>query len=73
MSDHQDNHPKSQSKSGPLTVLRSVISAAFGVRNSRHRGKEAKFRHYVLAAVIFVVLFLIVVNSVVRLVLSQTA
>lgn len=72
MSDNEQ--PPNTGKPHPLAVISSVASAAFGVRASRLRGKEgsAKFHHYVMAAVGFVAVFLLVVNGVVRVVLSQT-
>lgn len=74
MSKHDDAPHKKAEKPGPLAVIGSVASAAFGVRSSRFRGREnsVKFHHYVIAAIGFVVVFLLVVNGVVRLVLSQT-
>lgn len=74
MSKHDEAPHTKVKKPGPLAVIGSVASAAFGVRSSRFRGRESsvKFHHYVIAAIGFVMVFLLVVNGVVRLVLSQT-
>ena len=60
-------------KPGPLQVIGSVISAAFGVQSSRNRERDfqhGRFRNYVIAALGFVVVFIVAVFSVVQLVLN---
>ncbi len=69
-------HDNSDSKAKPLKILRNIASAAFGVRSRKEldeTGNAGQFRHYVIGAICFVGLFLLIVNGVVRLVLSQAA
>ena len=61
-------------KPGPLQVIGSVISAAFGVQSSQNRERDFKhgrFRNYVVAAIGFVIVFIASVYTVVQLVLSN--
>ena len=67
-----DPDKKDEKKPGPLQVVGSVISAAFGVQSSRNRERDfqhGRFRNYVIAAVGFVMVFIVVVFSVVQMVL----
>ena len=57
----------------PLQVIGSVLSAALGVQSSSNRErdfKQGRFGVFVAAGVIFTLLFIGVVYTVVRLVLS---
>lgn len=71
----QDQDDKTSNNTpGPLAVIGSVLSAAFGVQSRKNRERDfqyGKFRNYVIAAILFVIVFIITVTSVVRLVLSQ--
>lgn len=75
MAQHQDQDDKTSNNApGPLAVIGSVLSAAFGVQSRKNRERDfqhGKFRNYVIAAILFVIVFIITVTSVVRLVLSQ--
>ena len=54
-------------------VFRSVISAAFGVQSTANRERDftgGSAAPYIIAGIIFTVLFIIAIVSVVRLVLS---
>ncbi|WP_417765832.1 DUF2970 domain-containing protein [Spongiibacter tropicus] len=69
-----DPDKKDEKKPGPLQVVGSVISAAFGVQSSRNRERDfqhGRFRNYVIAAVGFVIVFIVVVFSVVQMVLKS--
>ena len=69
-----DPDKKDEKKPGPLQVVGSVISAAFGVQSSRNRERDFQhgcFRNYVIAAVGFVMVFIVVVFSVVQMVLKS--
>ena len=60
-------------KPGPLQVIGSVISAAFGVQSSRNRERDfthGRFRNYAITAIIFVGVFIATVFSIVKMVLS---
>ncbi|MBO6752366.1 MULTISPECIES: DUF2970 domain-containing protein [Spongiibacter] len=64
----------SQERVKPLKILRNIASMAFGVRSRKgmeETGEAGKFHHYVLGAVCFIALFLLTVNGLVRLILSQ--
>ena len=69
-----DPDKKDEKKPGPLQVVGSVISAAFGLQSSRNRERDfqhGRFRNYVIAAVGFVMVFIVVVFSVVQMVLKS--
>ena len=71
-----DPQKKDEQKPGPLQVIGSVISAAFGVQSSRNRERDfqhGRFRNYVIAALCFVVVFIGVVFSLVQMVLKSTS
>jgi hypothetical protein len=64
---------KETKKPGLLTIIGSIISAAFGVQSSANRErdfKHGKFRNYVISAMIFVALFIATIFTIVKLVLS---
>ncbi|AKH69795.1 Protein of unknown function (DUF2970) [Spongiibacter sp. IMCC21906] len=64
-----------QKPPGPFAVIGSVVAAAFGVQSRKNRERDfqhGRFRNYVIAAVLFVVVFIASVTSIVRLVLSQS-
>ncbi len=78
MSDQPPNNDdtETQTKPKPLKILRNIAAAAFGVRSRKdlnESGDAGKFRHYVIGAICFVGLFLLIVNGVVSLVLSQSS
>ncbi|NKI17349.1 DUF2970 domain-containing protein [Spongiibacter sp. KMU-166] len=61
-------------KPGPLQVIGSVISAAFGVQSSQNRERDfnhGRFRNYVIAAIGFVLVFIGTVYTVVQVVLNS--
>lgn len=71
--DMKDDNPSDQ-KPTPIQLIGSVVSAAVGIQNSKHR--ERDFKHgkassFVIAGALFAVLFAITVFSVVQFVLKQ--
>jgi hypothetical protein len=59
---------------GFVSVVRSVLAAGFGVQSDRNRERDfesGNYRHFVIAGVVFTVLFVLAVVLVVRLVLHQ--
>jgi hypothetical protein len=59
----------------PWQIICSVFAAAFGVQSNKNRERDfahAKPRTYIIAGLIFTVLFVLAVAGVVSLVLSQT-
>ncbi len=54
-------------------VVGSVLSAAFGVQSSRNRERDfsqGSYRHFIIAGVVFTVLFVLTLVAVVRIVLG---
>ena len=58
----------------PLSsIVRSVFAAAFGVQSQRNRERDfeqGSYRHFVVAGIVFTVLFVLTLVAVVRIVLS---
>lgn len=70
----ESNNPNPGKKPNVLQLVGSVLSAAIGIQSNKNR--ERDFKHgklgtFVVAGVIFVVLFIFSVYSVVRLVLRH--
>ncbi|MFM7272990.1 MAG: DUF2970 domain-containing protein [Gammaproteobacteria bacterium] len=63
-----------QPRSLPLSsIVRSVFAAAFGVQSQRNRERDfgqGSYRHFVIAGILFTVLFILTLVTVVRIVLS---
>ncbi len=63
-----------QSRSLPLSsIVKSVFAAAFGVQSQRNRERDfgqGSYRHFVIAGIVFTVLFVLTLVTVVRIVLS---
>lgn len=67
-----DRHKPPPTRPGPLAVIASVLAAAIGVQNSRNR--ERDFTHgdpvvFIVAGIVFTVLFVATLAFVVSLVL----
>ena len=74
MSDDSKQDPVEDQQPGPLALVGSIVSAAFGVQSSRNRNRDFKhgrFRNYVITALIFVGVFIAMVFAIVQLVLKQ--
>lgn len=72
MSDDDNNEPRR----GPgfITIIGSVFAAAFGVQSKKNQErdfKHGKARIFIVAGVLFTLLFILTVFSVVTLVLKQ--
>jgi hypothetical protein len=56
-----------------LSIVKSVLAAAFGVQSQRNRERDfgqGSYRHFVIAGIVFTVLFVLTLVTVVRIVLS---
>jgi hypothetical protein len=66
--------PEAPEKMGPMQVVSSVIAAGLGVQSSRNRErdfKQGRFGVFVVAGIIFTLLFIGTVYTVVQLVLKS--
>lgn len=57
-----------------LSVVKSVLAAAFGVQSSSNRERDfsqGSYRHFIVAGIVFTVLFVLTLVLVVRTVLGQ--
>lgn len=74
----QETMPQEEDKQESLTfwqVMSSTVAAAFGVQKSKNRERDfarGKPLHFIIAGLIFTVLFVLAVVGVVQLVLSNT-
>lgn len=72
-----ENHPPENQelkKPNILQVIGSVMAAGFGVQSSKNRERDFKqgsLKVYVIAGLIFTVLFIFTVYSIVSMVISQ--
>lgn len=76
MSDTDTPRPRA-TESGKSVSMRSVIgsvfAAAFGVQSSRNRERDfsqGSYRHFIIAGIVFTVLFVLTLIAVVRVVLG---
>ena len=73
MSEHtEDNKEK---KVSPFALMGSVVASAFGVQTNKNRERDfqqGKFHHFVIAGIIFAVLFVLAVAGIVKIVMSNT-
>lgn len=70
-----ESTPPGQQKPGFLDIVKSTLAAAVGVQSNKNR--ERDFTHgnikvYIIAGIVFTLLFLATVIGVVQLVLSRT-
>jgi hypothetical protein len=57
-------------------IVASTLAAAFGVQSSRNRERDfttGKFTQFIIAGIVFTILFVVVMIFVVRMVLSSAA
>ena len=74
-SNNQDEEPKKRSLN-PLQVVGSVFAAGLGVQSSKNRErdfKQGKFSVFIVAGIVFTLLFIGAVFAVVQLVLKNAA
>jgi|KBSSwiStaDraftv2_1062776.scaffolds.fasta_scaffold132196_2 hypothetical protein len=70
---NDDNH-KPEKTPGLKEIVSSVFAAAFGVQSKKNQErdfKHGKARNFIIAGVLFTLLFMLTVFSVVTLVLKQ--
>ena len=78
-SDHQQSEPTGDepaSKPGPLQIVASVLAAAFGVQSSKNRERDftqGNHKTFIVAGIVFTLLFIATVMFVVQLVLKKAA
>ncbi|WP_163834437.1 DUF2970 domain-containing protein [Spartinivicinus ruber] len=71
------NQPDEKSQTegtGLLATIQSVLAAAFGVQSQKNRErdfKSGKFSHFVIAGIIFTLVFILMVYAAVQLALHQ--
>jgi len=61
-------------KVSPFALMGSVVASAFGVQTSKNRERDfqhGKFHHFIIAGIIFAVLFVLAVAGIVKLVMSS--
>lgn len=74
----QDENAEQKEKSGsinPLHVISSVFAAGLGVQSSKNRERDFKqgnFKVFVIAGIVFTLLFIGAVFTIVQLVLKST-
>jgi len=70
-----DEQDKEQKKSlNPMSVIGSVFAAGLGVQNSKNRERDFKqgnFKVFVIAGIVFTLLFIGVVFTIVQVVLKS--
>ncbi len=67
----EDNKEK---KVSPFALMGSVVASAFGVQTSKNRERDfqhGKFHHFVIAGIVFAVLFVLAVAGIVKIVMSN--
>ncbi|MCK5359276.1 MAG: DUF2970 domain-containing protein [Gammaproteobacteria bacterium] len=67
----EDNQEK---KISPFALMGSIFASAFGVQTSKNRERDfqhGKFHHFVIAGIIFAILFVLAVAGIVKIVMSN--
>jgi hypothetical protein len=67
----EDNKDK---KISPFALMGSVVASAFGVQTSKNHERDfqhGKFHHFVIAGIVFAVLFVLAVAGIVKIVMSN--
>ncbi|MCX4024785.1 DUF2970 domain-containing protein [Endozoicomonas sp. SM1973] len=68
------SHQRQPEGTGLLATIQSVLAAAFGVQSQKNRErdfKSGKFSHFVIAGLIFTLVFILLVYAAVQLALHQ--
>ena len=63
---------ENQKRVSPLAVMKSVVAASFGVQTNTNRErdfKQGKFHHFVVAGIVFAVLFVFVLVGLVKVIM----
>ena len=61
---------------GPLSIMKSVLAAAFGVQSNANRKRDfesGKFWHFVAGGLVFVVVFVLVIYFAVKGIIASAA
>jgi len=72
MSENTEEHK--EKKISPFALMGSVAASAFGVQTNKNRERDfqqGKFHHFVIAGIVFAVLFILAVAGIVKLVMSS--
>lgn len=70
----EQKEPEHEKAPGLLQIVSSVMSAAMGIQSSKNQErdfKHGKARIFIIAGIVFTLLFILTVFTVVKLVLSQ--
>ncbi len=70
----ENTEENKEKKVSPFALMGSVVASAFGVQTSKNRERDfqhGKFHHFVIAGIIFAVLFVLAVAGIVKLVMSS--
>lgn len=71
---NQVNPQQKTTGTGLIAIIQSVLAAAFGVQSQKNRERDfngGKFSHFVVAGIIFTLIFIFVVYGAVQLALHQ--
>lgn len=71
-----DGNEKKRSSLNPFQVIGSVFAAGMGVQSSKNRErdfKQGKFSVFVIAGIVFTLVFMATLFTIVQLVLNNTA
>jgi len=72
VTDKPASTPEQQKKISPISIMRSVIAASFGVQTKTNRERDfeqGKFHHFVIGGIVFAVLFVLFLVNMVKVVL----
>ena len=71
-----ENAPATPGEVGPLSIMKSVLAAAFGVQSNANRKRDfesGKFWHFVAGGLVFVAVFLILVFAAVKGIIASAS
>jgi hypothetical protein len=73
MSEDKPREGEPSGRVSAVAVIKSVLSAAFGVQSSRNQQRDftqGNYRHFIIGGIVFTVLFVLTLVLVVNLVLA---
>jgi hypothetical protein len=65
---------REDTEKNPFALMGSVVASAFGVQTNKNRERDfqqGKFHHFVIAGIVFAVLFVLAVAGIVKIVMSN--
>ena len=71
-----EDAPPAQGDVGPVSIMKSVLAAAFGVQSNANRKRDfasGKFWHFVVGGLVFVVLFMVLVWLAVQAIIATAS